>query len=58
MYDVMFRGPANDWYDALCTPLRFSKKVRHCFALEFLFVNMSCFAEYLLECPSAEVAKL
>uniref|UniRef100_A0A8C5CNL1 ubiquitinyl hydrolase 1 n=1 Tax=Gadus morhua TaxID=8049 RepID=A0A8C5CNL1_GADMO len=49
------RGPASDWYDALCVLLRHSKNVRYWFAHNVLFAYANCFSEYLLECPSAEV---
>lgn len=49
------RGPASDWYDALCVLLRHSKSVRSWFAHSVLFSFPSRFSEYLLECPSAEV---
>uniref|UniRef100_A0A673M6M1 ubiquitinyl hydrolase 1 n=1 Tax=Sinocyclocheilus rhinocerous TaxID=307959 RepID=A0A673M6M1_9TELE len=49
------RGPASDWYDALCILLRHSKNVRYWFAQNVLFAYPNRFSEYLLECPSAEV---
>ncbi|XP_053562456.1 probable ubiquitin carboxyl-terminal hydrolase FAF-X [Bombina bombina] len=49
------RGPASDWYDALCILLRHSKNVRYWFAHGVLFAHPNRFSEYLLECPSAEV---
>ncbi|XP_056292255.1 probable ubiquitin carboxyl-terminal hydrolase FAF-X isoform X5 [Pseudoliparis swirei] len=49
------RGPASDWYDALCILLRHSKNVRYWFAHKVLFAYPNRFSEYLLECPSAEV---
>ncbi|XP_057191254.1 probable ubiquitin carboxyl-terminal hydrolase FAF-X isoform X7 [Triplophysa rosa] len=49
------RGPASDWYDALCILLRHSKNVRYWFAHNVLFAYPNRFSEYLLECPSAEV---
>ncbi|KAJ7403014.1 hypothetical protein BTVI_81298 [Pitangus sulphuratus] len=49
------RGPASDWYDALCILLRHSKNVRFWFAHNVLFNVSNRFSEYLLECPSAEV---
>ncbi|CAB1329046.1 unnamed protein product, partial [Coregonus sp. 'balchen'] len=49
------RGPASDWYDALCVLLRHSKNVRYWFAHNILFAYANRFSEYLLECPSAEV---
>ncbi|XP_052519968.1 probable ubiquitin carboxyl-terminal hydrolase FAF-X [Budorcas taxicolor] len=49
------RGPASDWYDALCILLRHSKNVRFWFAHNVLFSVSNRFSEYLLECPSAEV---
>ncbi|XP_054553726.1 probable ubiquitin carboxyl-terminal hydrolase FAF-X [Talpa occidentalis] len=49
------RGPASDWYDALCLLLRHSKNVRFWFAHNVLFNVSNRFSEYLLECPSAEV---
>ncbi|XP_057193293.1 probable ubiquitin carboxyl-terminal hydrolase FAF-X isoform X1 [Triplophysa rosa] len=49
------RGPASDWYDALCVLLRHSKNVRSWFAHNVLFAFPTRFSEYLLECPSAEV---
>ncbi|XP_053083670.1 probable ubiquitin carboxyl-terminal hydrolase FAF-X isoform X1 [Pangasianodon hypophthalmus] len=49
------RGPASDWYDALCILLRHSKNVRSWLAHNVLFAFPSRFSEYLLECPSAEV---
>ncbi|XP_062862625.1 probable ubiquitin carboxyl-terminal hydrolase FAF-X isoform X2 [Trichomycterus rosablanca] len=49
------RGPASDWYDALCILLRHSKIVRSWFAHNALFSHPNRFSEYLLECPSAEV---
>uniref|UniRef100_A0A8C9SFP8 ubiquitinyl hydrolase 1 n=1 Tax=Scleropages formosus TaxID=113540 RepID=A0A8C9SFP8_SCLFO len=49
------RGPASDWYDALCILLRHSKNVRCWFAHNVLFAHTTRFSEYLLECPSAEV---
>ncbi|XP_076857712.1 ubiquitin carboxyl-terminal hydrolase 9X isoform X9 [Brachyhypopomus gauderio] len=49
------RGPASDWYDALCVLLRHSKNVRCWFAQNALFAYANRFSEYLLECPSAEV---
>eukprot|EP00066_Takifugu_rubripes_P016174 XP_011605440.1 PREDICTED: probable ubiquitin carboxyl-terminal hydrolase FAF-X isoform X4 [Takifugu rubripes] len=49
------RGPASDWYDALCILLRHSKNVRFWFAHNVLFAYPNRFSEYLLECPSAEV---
>ncbi|KAL1022174.1 hypothetical protein UPYG_G00023090 [Umbra pygmaea] len=49
------RGPASDWYDALCILLRHSKNVRCWFAHNVLFAHPTRFSEYLLECPSAEV---
>jgi ubiquitin carboxyl-terminal hydrolase 9/24 len=61
LFDVGFhtkktlRGPANEWYDALCIHLRHSKTVRNWFAQNMLFSHQSTFAEYLLECPSSEV---
>ncbi|KAK1798090.1 hypothetical protein P4O66_000585 [Electrophorus voltai] len=51
----VIRGPASDWYDALCVLLRHSKTVRCWFAHNFLFAFPQRFSEYLLECPSAEV---
>ncbi|XP_019715781.1 ubiquitin carboxyl-terminal hydrolase 9X isoform X3 [Hippocampus comes] len=49
------RGPASDWYDALCILLRHSKNVRYWVAHNVLFAYPNRFSEYLLECPSAEV---
>ncbi|XP_043927770.1 probable ubiquitin carboxyl-terminal hydrolase FAF-X [Protopterus annectens] len=49
------RGPASDWYDALCILLRHSKNVRYWFAQNVLFAHPNRFSEYLLECPSTEV---
>lgn len=49
------RGPANDWYDALCIHLRHSCNVRRWFANNVLFSNPQVFCEYLLECPGSEV---
>ncbi|KAM6149271.1 ubiquitin carboxyl-terminal hydrolase 9X-like [Rhynchocyon petersi] len=49
------RGPASDWYDALCVLLRHSKNVRLWFAHNVLFNVSNRFSEYLLECPSAEI---
>ncbi|XP_063491520.1 ubiquitin carboxyl-terminal hydrolase 9Y isoform X5 [Symphalangus syndactylus] len=49
------RGPASDWYDALCILLRHSKNVRFWFTHNVLFNVSNRFSEYLLECPSAEV---
>ncbi|GFU01705.1 probable ubiquitin carboxyl-terminal hydrolase FAF-X [Nephila pilipes] len=49
------RGPANDWYDALCIHLRNSCNVRRWFANNVLFANPHVFCEYLLECPGSEV---
>ncbi|XP_017324890.1 probable ubiquitin carboxyl-terminal hydrolase FAF-X isoform X4 [Ictalurus punctatus] len=49
------RGPASDWYDALCILLRHSKNVRCWFAHSALFSYPNRFSEYLLESPSAEV---
>ncbi|XP_070538663.1 ubiquitin carboxyl-terminal hydrolase 9X-like isoform X2 [Ptychodera flava] len=49
------RGPANDWYEALCSLLRYSKNIRSWFANNVLFAHPSRFAEYLLESPSSEV---
>ncbi|KAI5613502.1 putative ubiquitin carboxyl-terminal hydrolase FAF-X isoform X3, partial [Silurus asotus] len=49
------RGPASDWYDALCILLRHSKNVRSWLAHNVLFAFPTRFSEYLLECPSAEV---
>ncbi|XP_016095403.1 probable ubiquitin carboxyl-terminal hydrolase FAF-X [Sinocyclocheilus grahami] len=49
------RGPASDWYDALCILLRHSKNVRSWFAHSVLFAFPTRFSEFLLECPSAEV---
>nr|XP_055233185.1 probable ubiquitin carboxyl-terminal hydrolase FAF-Y isoform X6 [Gorilla gorilla gorilla] len=49
------RGPASDWYDALCVLLRHSKNVRFWFTHNVLFNVSNRFSEYLLECPSAEV---
>ncbi|XP_061081564.1 probable ubiquitin carboxyl-terminal hydrolase FAF-X isoform X1 [Conger conger] len=51
----LVRGPASDWYDALCILLRHSKNVRYWFAHNVLFAYTNRFSEYLLECPSAEV---
>ncbi|XP_062303511.1 probable ubiquitin carboxyl-terminal hydrolase FAF-X isoform X2 [Osmerus eperlanus] len=49
------RGPASDWYDALCILLRHSKNVRCWFSHSVLFSYPTRFSEHLLECPSAEV---
>ncbi|XP_076338950.1 ubiquitin carboxyl-terminal hydrolase 9X-like isoform X1 [Tachypleus tridentatus] len=49
------RGPANEWYDALCLHLRNSRNVRRWFANAALFAHPHRFCEYLLECPSSEV---
>ncbi|XP_039510750.1 probable ubiquitin carboxyl-terminal hydrolase FAF-X isoform X2 [Pimephales promelas] len=49
------RGPASDWYDALCLLLRHSKSVRSWLAHSVLFSFPTRFSEFLLECPSAEV---
>lgn len=49
------RGPANEWYDALCIHLRSSCNVRRWFANNVLFSHPHRFCEYLLECPSTEV---
>uniref|UniRef100_A0A4W3IWM1 ubiquitinyl hydrolase 1 n=1 Tax=Callorhinchus milii TaxID=7868 RepID=A0A4W3IWM1_CALMI len=49
------RGPASEWYDALCILLRHSKNVRYWFAHNVLFAHPNRFSEYLLECPSTEV---
>nr|CAC38831.1 putative ubiquitin-specific protease [Mus musculus] len=51
----IIRGPANDWYDALCILLRHSKNVRFWFVHNVLFNVSNRFSEYLLECPSAEI---
>ncbi|KAK3574939.1 hypothetical protein QTP86_019806 [Hemibagrus guttatus] len=51
----VIRGPASDWYDALCILLRYSKNVRSWLAHNALFAFPTRFSEYLLECPSAEV---
>lgn len=55
MFCFAFRGPANEWYDALCIHMRNSKTVRSWFVHNVLFSHTSRFAEYLLECPSSEV---
>ncbi|XP_078379070.1 ubiquitin carboxyl-terminal hydrolase 9X-like isoform X2 [Oculina patagonica] len=49
------RGPAGEWYDAVCMLLRQSKAVREWFAKFVLFSYPDRFSEYLLECPSGEV---
>uniref|UniRef100_H2QZC4 Ubiquitin specific peptidase 9, Y-linked n=1 Tax=Pan troglodytes TaxID=9598 RepID=H2QZC4_PANTR len=49
------RGPASDWYDALCVLLHHSKNIRFWFTHNVLFNVSNRFSEYLLECPSAEV---
>lgn len=49
------RGVANDWYEALLGPLRFSKKARIWFGQHVLLDQPQRFCEYLLQCPSAEV---
>ena len=49
------RGPAGEWYDAVCVLLRHSKAVREWFAKYVLFSHPDRFSEYLLECPSGEV---
>jgi len=49
------RGPAGEWYDAMCLLLRHSKSVREWFAKFVLFSFPDRFSEYLLECPSGEV---
>lgn len=49
------RGPAGEWYDAVCVLLRQSKGVREWFAKFVLFSHPDRFSEYLLECPSGEV---
>ncbi|XP_068731970.1 ubiquitin carboxyl-terminal hydrolase 9X-like isoform X1 [Montipora capricornis] len=49
------RGPAGEWYDAMCLLLRQSKSVREWFAKFVLFSYPDRFSEYLLECPSGEV---
>ncbi|XP_052826881.1 probable ubiquitin carboxyl-terminal hydrolase FAF-X, partial [Octopus bimaculoides] len=51
------RGPANEWYDALCIHMRNSKSVRSWFVHNVLFAHTNRFAEYLLECPSSELVK-
>lgn len=51
-----YRGPANEWYEALSCHLRPSKKVRTWFAQHVLFAHPNRFAEYLLECPTSEVS--
>ena len=52
---VCRRGPAGEWYDAVCVLLRQSKAVREWFAKFVLFSHPDRFSEYLLECPSGEV---
>ena len=52
---VHCRGPAGEWYDAMCLLLRQSKSVREWFAKFVLFSFPDRFSEYLLECPSGEV---
>ncbi|XP_071033260.1 ubiquitin carboxyl-terminal hydrolase 9X isoform X5 [Parasteatoda tepidariorum] len=49
------RGPAPEWYDALCIHLRNYCSVRRWFANNVLFTNPHIFCEYLLECPGSEV---
>ncbi|KAG8178428.1 hypothetical protein JTE90_019137 [Oedothorax gibbosus] len=49
------RGPATDWYEAMCLHLRNSCIVRRWFANNVLFSNPHVFCEYLLECPGSEV---
>lgn len=49
------RGVANDWYEALLGPLRFSKEARFWFGQRVLLEHPQRFCEYLLQCPSAEV---
>ena len=51
-----YRGPAGEWYDAVCVLLRQSKAVREWFAKFVLFSYPDRFSEYLLECPSGEVS--
>lgn len=55
---MIYRGPANDWYDALCVHLRHSCNVRRWFANNVLFSNPQVFCEYLLECPGSEVSNI
>ena len=52
---VRCRGPAGEWYDAVCVLLRQSKAVREWFAKFVLFSYPDRFSEYLLECPIGEV---
>ncbi|KAM7302505.1 putative ubiquitin carboxyl-terminal hydrolase FAF-X [Ixodes scapularis] len=49
------RGPAADWCEVVCVHLRHSRAVRLWFATEVLFGHSHRLAEYLLECPNAEV---
>ncbi|XP_031549243.1 probable ubiquitin carboxyl-terminal hydrolase FAF-X isoform X2 [Actinia tenebrosa] len=48
------RGPANEWYDAVCVLLRSDAAIRLWFG-ELLFTHPERFSEYLLESPTAEV---
>lgn len=51
---VFHRGPANEWYDAVCILLRSDAVIRRWFG-ELLFEHPERFSEYLLESPTAEV---
>lgn len=52
---MLRRGPAADWCEVVCVHLRHSRAVRLWFATEVLFGHSHRLAEYLLECPNAEV---
>lgn len=49
------RGAANDWYDTLCQPIRFSKPARRWFAQNALLSPPGRLCEYILLASSPEV---
>ena len=53
--NVLSRGPANDWFEALHPYLLYSSRIRRWFVDTVFVQHRERFCEYLLESPSAEV---
>ena len=51
-----YRGPANEWYEAVSVLVRQGVSLRRWFVIEVLLAQPDRIIEYLMECPVGEVS--
>ena len=53
---IIYRGPANDWYEAISALIHQRASLRRWFVIDVLLAHPERIIEYLMECPVSEVS--